>query len=615
MRPNYIKSAATLKDERKSRELFPKRWLILSGRRYQMKHRVLFAIGLSAALLPGIAPAAEGPKLAGLWGCERLLGPAVRGELTIEEGDSGWRAMIAGYDVPAKVDRDTITFRLPGGASDFRGHLSADRREIVGHWIQPKTVLGGARYATPVALTAIANHHWRGQMQPLQDRESFYLMVSARADGTYDACLRNPEHNLGIRFGTIHLTVEGNAVRFSMRPGMPPVLTGKLAGNRLIIDSAALGMTLDFTRRGRDEAVGFYPRTPAEATYTYRPPIGEDDGWSTASLSDVGLDPAPIAGIVRNVLGTKTEGVRTPYLQGLLVARHGKLALEEYFYGFYKDRPHDTRSSGKTIASTLIGIAIDKGASFGLSTPVCDLFPEYTKLAHDEPRKRQITVQHLLTMSSGLDCDDNNDASPGQEDTMQEQTAQPDWYKFTLDLPMVRAPGAKAVYGSAQINLLGGILLNKTGMWVPDFLYQNFAKPLDIHRYHVNLMPTGNAYMAGGIYIRPRDMMKLGQLFLDGGRWHGRQVVSSQWVENATRPHAGINGKDDYGFAWWLRTYRVGDQQYRAFYASGNGGQQVFVIPQLDMVIMFTAGNYNNFPVWRNFGDVLVPQIIAAARR
>jgi CubicO group peptidase (beta-lactamase class C family) len=178
---------------------------------------------------------------------------------------------------------------------------------------------------------------------------------------------------------------------------------------------------------------------------------------------------------------------------------------------------------------------------------------------------------------------------------------------------MARDPGAKAVYGSAQINLLGGVVTNATRTWLPDFLHENFAAPLDIHRYHLNMTPLGNGYMGGGIYMRPRDFMKLGQVFLAGGKWNGRQIVSKEWVERATHPHAGIHGKDDYGYAWWMRSYHVGSKTYRAFYASGNGGQSVIVIPELDLVVMFTAGNYGNFPTWRKFGDELVPTYIIPA--
>src|SRR5205814_1289683 len=151
------------------------------------------------------------------------------------------------------------------------------------------------------------------------------------------------------------------------------------------------------------------------------------------------------------ILHTPTESVRSPYIQGLLIARHGKLVLEEYFYGYHKERPHDLRSASKTLTATLVGIAINQGAPLELGTPVHTLFPEYAGYANDEPRKRRVTVEHLLTMTSGLECDDNDDESAGNEDNMQSQEGQPDWYKYALDLPMVREPGEAGVYCSAGI--------------------------------------------------------------------------------------------------------------------------------------------------------------------
>jgi CubicO group peptidase (beta-lactamase class C family) len=150
---------------------------------------------------------------------------------------------------------------------------------------------------------------------------------------------------------------------------------------------------------------------------------------------------------------------------------------------------------------------------------------------------------------------------------------------------------------------------------LPEFLHDNLAAPLDIRSYHLNMMPLGNGYMGGGLYIRPRDFIKLGQLFVAGGLWNGRQVVSKQWVDRATRPHAGLNEPNDYGYGWWIKDYQLGGKQYRAFYASGNGGQLVIGIPALDMVIMFAAGNYSDGRTWSKFRDELVPKFILPAVR
>jgi CubicO group peptidase (beta-lactamase class C family) len=554
-------------------------------------------------------------SLTGLWGSERTLGPEVRGELTVIQQGSHGHAEIAGFEAPVRLGRGTLRFALPGDRGEFRGRVTRDATAILGHWIQPGRMGDGVRYATPVELKAVRGDTWRGQVVPLDDRLSLYLVIRPRSDGSVGAFLRDPERNLGMDLPIEHVVCQGEVVRFVGRQEGEDLLVGRYdrQSDRLSVFFPFYRATLDFTRRGRDEAAGFYPRTPAAATDSYRPPLAEDDGWATASLTDVGLDPGPIRKLVHRILLTETKDVTTPCIQGLLIARHGKLVLEEYFYGFHKERPHDTRSAGKSLASTLIGIAIDRGAPFDVTTPVYALFPKYARFAHDEARKRKMTVEHLLTMTAGFDCDDNTDSSPGNEDRMQTQTEQPDWYKYTLDLPMAHDPGEEAVYCTAGINLLGGIIENTTGEWLPDFLYAQFARPLDIRHYHVNLTPLGTAYMGGGIQMRPRDFLKLGQLFLAGGRWNGRRVISQRWVERATRPHAHFGPDTEYGYAWWIKAFRAGGRTYRAFNAEGNGGQLVIVLPDLDLVVMFTGGNYGNFPTWSKFRDELVPEFIIPA--
>jgi CubicO group peptidase (beta-lactamase class C family) len=268
----------------------------------------------------------------------------------------------------------------------------------------------------------------------------------------------------------------------------------------------------------------------------------------------------------------------------VLVARHGKLVLEEYFHGTSPDEPHDTRSAAKSLTSVLAG-----AAKLPVSTPVYRAMGAAT----DDPRKQAMTVEHLLTQSSGLDCDDSDDNSPGNEDVMQDQTAQPDWYRYTLDLKNIRQPGEKSVYCSCQPNLAGGILARKSGKWLPDLFRELIAQPLQIERYGMNLMPTGEAYMGGGVRFLPRDFMKLGQVLLDGGKWHGRQIVSPNWAKRSTSPLTMI-GDSKYGYLWWLADYPYKGRTVRAFYAGGNGGQTVIGIPALDLVIAFYGGNYSD---------------------
>lgn len=202
---------------------------------------------------------------------------------------------------------------------------------------------------------------------------------------------------------------------------------------------------------------------------------------------------------------------------------------------------------------------------------------------------------------------------------MQGQDRQPDWYKYILDVPMLDEPGDKrAMYCTAAINLLGGIVAQGTGMPLTAFFQRYYADPLQIRGYHMNLMPGGEAYMGGGIQMRPRDMLKLAQLYLDGGKWHGKRIVSARWAAEAVAQHSFFPASDyaaghGYGYTWHLFEAKVGDKTYQEYMAQGNGGQLVMAVPALDLAVVITAGNYGNFPTWRKFFEELMPQYLIPA--
>ena len=581
---------------------------------------LLCLVLLPAALQADVTPAVPADdKLLGLWGAERSFGPPVQGVVTLDGRGGDWQVAVAGYQAPVQHVQGAISFILPDGAGSFEGHESADGRRISGFWRQPPGVTRDQAYATPLTLLRLQPGVWQGTVHPLEDRISLYLMVSRADDGSLQAFIRNPEFNFGMgRLYKVMLSGSQVTLDDTLRKG--DELTGEYDPEQDRLDFTLQGMgSFEFTRRDRDHALGFYPVTPAVERYTYRQPITEDDGWKTASPQQAGLDLKPLTALVQQILDTRTDSFRTPYIQSLLVARHGKLALEEYFYGFDRERVHDTRSAGKTFAGTLVGLALDHGAKFRLDSPALSFYPRYQDLANPDPRKQKITVEDLLTMDSGLACDDNDDDSPGNEDTMQNQHQQTDWYRFILDVPMMDEPGdRKAVYCTAAINLLGGVVQRSTGMPLTEFFDRYYAEPLQIRDYHMNLMPTGQAYLGGGIQLRPRDMLKLGQLYLDGGKWQGKQVLSKKWTVAATTQHAFFPASDyaaghGYGYTWHLFEVKVGTKTYQEYMAQGNGGQLVMAVPALDLAVVITAGNYGNFPTWRRFFEDYMPQYLIPA--
>jgi CubicO group peptidase (beta-lactamase class C family) len=333
------------------------------------------------------------------------------------------------------------------------------------------------------------------------------------------------------------------------------------------------------------------------------------------------MDPAPISALLESLLAADPNEERFLAIHSILISRRGKLVLEEYFRGFDRERPHDMRSAGKTIGPMLVGLARDHGAKVGPRTPVYPLFPDYKPFANWDERKTRLTVEHLMTMTSGLATDDNADSSPGSEDQMQSQSAQPDWYKYTLDLPLAREPGGTtAIYSSASLNLTGGVAQRASGIWNVELFDKYIARPLQFGLYHLNLTPKGDFYTGGGAYLRPRDSLKLGQVYLAGGNWNGRRVISQEWVELSiayhstfAKPVIDIDVNHQYGYGWHIYHFTVGGHVYRVCAAGGNGGQFVMIIPDLDMAVAVNAGSYRNANVWYRWALQVLPQYLIPA--
>jgi CubicO group peptidase (beta-lactamase class C family) len=577
----------------------------------------------NAASLRAPVQASNSDALIGVWGSENVFGPAVRGVLTLDTSQPEWRARIAGFDVSVRRDNGAIAFSLENNAGEFRGHASAGGKSITGDWIQPAGVTLNNRYATPVHFVQSTPGIWTGQVSPLDDRISLYVSIQRAQDGSLTAFIRNPEFNI-FRRRAFRVETDGTKVTLKNIQNSGDNIRGTYdpKSDRLLLPALDSRPPVQFTRRKSGDAAGFFPRDPGGAPYVYGKPEASDDGWITTSLGDVGLDAAPITALVTKIIVANLQD-NPLNIHSLLIARHGKLVLEEYFYGYSEEQTHDTRSAGKTYGPVLAGIARDLGTKIGPETPVYASFPQYKPFGHWDERKNRLTLENLMTMTSGLACDDNDDHSPGKEDTMQQQHSQTDWYKYTLDLPVAHDPGGdKAIYCSAGMNLVGGVVRNATNSWVPEFFEEHLAHPLQFHTYHMNLTPTGEAYMGGGLSIRPRDEIKLGQLYLSGGVWNGLRIVSSDWVRESIAPHSNFAPQMDidldhqYGYGWHINPLKTPGHIYTSFSAGGNGGQIVIVIPELDMVVAFNGGSYGEFAKWYRWSLEVVPQyIIPAAQK
>lgn len=430
---------------------------------------------------------------------------------------------------------------------------------------------------------------------PLGEPAHYFLVVSKGSDGRIGAFIRNPEFNSGSALGML----------FDLPAPAPD---GTLHLERASVD----GGPLTFHRPNGAELRWFYPRP--QSTWQYRAPERLADGWSVGTLATAAMREAPLSQAIDGIVAMRAPALRSPYIQSISVARHGRLVLDEYFYGFTADTPHDTRSAAKSVATLMVGRAIEDTRRFTPQSRVRSLLASYLPTRNDDARKAAMSVADLMTMASGLACNDNDDSSPGNEETMQNQPAGTNWYRYTLGLPMTSLPGTTAVYCSAGINLLGAIVAAETHEQIASYFADRFAAPMQFGRYAMWLMPppANEAYLGGGDYIRPRDFLKFGELLLDAGAWHGTRIVASSWIAESILPRTEPQGEGDrYGYGWHLTTLAVDGKSYDVVNAGGNGGQLMIVVPKLDLAIMITAGNYNQYPVWRTF----LPQVTSAAIR
>lgn len=318
--------------------------------------------------------------------------------------------------------------------------------------------------------------------------------------------------------------------------------------------------------------------------------------WSTTSPESAGLSPAHL-----QVLEEKISSGEFKKITSILVARQGQLVYEKYPSDSDPNALRNTRSATKTVASILAGIAIDKALLSGVDAKVFSFFRDKKPIENPDPRKEKITLEDLLTMSSILECDDSNQFSRGNEERMY---VIEDWAKFTLDLPVKGFPGwttkpEDSKYGrsfsycTAGAATVGLLLERATKITLVDFAKTHLFDPLGIDKLEWQYTPLGSASTAGGLSLRGRDLLKLGQLYLNNGVWNGKRIVSESWVKQSTKPHVQVDDDTEYGYFWWLKTFGPENQRSRAYCMLGNGGNKVCVFPALDMVAVMTSTNYN----------------------
>ncbi|WP_343914482.1 serine hydrolase [Aquimarina litoralis] len=350
----------------------------------------------------------------------------------------------------------------------------------------------------------------------------------------------------------------------------------------LLTDVVLTKTTLTFAKDGWE-----YSQHPIPQVQNTDTPKQLEDGWATANCKDFGINTSTLETLIQDI--RKEEQIFT---HSVLIAKRDTLVFETYFKGFNEGIPHDLRSASKSISSAMIGIAIDDQIIKGVDQKLYDFIPEkfqYTK----DPLKAKITLQDLLTMSSGLAV--NKEAS---ENTYQNPSNPNSWLQTVLEAPMVKEPGSYADYGSANPFLLGVCLHERLNMPLENYMDEKLFAPLGIRNYINQTDDTESIpYFGGGMLLTPRDLLKFGQLYLNKGTWKGQQIISEKWVQESFGKYRRLqdtNDKNQYGYLWWHDVYEVKGKSIETFEARGAGGQFIFIVPALETVIVVTSGNFRN---------------------
>jgi CubicO group peptidase (beta-lactamase class C family) len=322
------------------------------------------------------------------------------------------------------------------------------------------------------------------------------------------------------------------------------------------------------------------------------------DGWQVGDQVTTIANPERLC-----ALRDRLANSNLPRVHAVVLVRNGTLLFEHYREGFDEKwgKPlgevqyapevrHDVRSISKSVVSLLVGIAIDRGLIRSIDAPVFTFLPEFASLR--TPEKDRVLVRHLLTMSSGIKWNEERPYHTDPENSEIKMIFAPDSYRYAFEQPMAAEPGKVWNYNGGSTTLLATIVEKATGKPLLDFARESLFTPLGITDVEWLNVPNGQPAAASGLRLRPRDLAKVGQLFLNEGSWNGKRVVSTTWLQESVKPRFTVWNGNRYGYQWWLGKSLVKGQTIEWIAGMGLGGQRLFILPTYDAVVVVTAGLY-----------------------
>jgi CubicO group peptidase (beta-lactamase class C family) len=335
-----------------------------------------------------------------------------------------------------------------------------------------------------------------------------------------------------------------------------------------------------------------------------------DGGLSVAPPQAVGLDPGPFKGLEAAVARGDY-----PKTTSVLIVRNGRLVLEHYFGEGSPELLNNTRSATKSVTALAIGRAIEDGEITSVRAHAFSYLDDLRPFRNDTPDKEAITIEDMLTMSSALDCNDDDDASPGNEDNMHPQ---PNWSRWAVDLPTMKRYSRDASrlgpwrYCTTNAFLLGQVLARATIMQTDKYIEHTILEPLGISAWQWPYSPAGEPMTGGGLELRSRDLAKIAWMLVDHGRWQGRQIVPPAWIDSAFTARRHAYPGQDYGYFFWERHYKSACGPIDGWYMAGNGGNAIVMLRQLNAAVVVTRENYNTHGMHQQTIDLIERYILPA---